>query len=222
MNNPESLTPAPIAPRLAVAEVAVLLDSILIPLLAVVAAHGRILGDLTQPLWARISRARRLFARLLALLAAGGTPRRPGSRTWRRPPIAPDAAPALPYHVTLGAGPLPRLSRRFAWVIGYIGYRAAGCASQLNHLLQQPGVAEIIAASPGAARTMRPLCRILGIDLPPALRRAKLPPRPPTPPRQKPRPPAPPAAPPGTPDRPLPAYIRAAVRAWKRGPQKFA
>ena len=83
-------------------------------------------------------------------------------------------------------------------------------------------MAEIIAASPGAARTMRPLCRIHGINLPPALRRAKLPPRPPKPPRQKPRPPAPPAALPGTPDRPLPAYIRAAVRAWKCGPQKFA
>ena len=61
------------------------------------------------------------------------------------------------------------------------------------------------------ARTLRPLCRLLGVDLPAALR----PPAPkPRPPRQKPPEPPPPTA--GTPDRPLPRHIRLAVRAWKR------
>ena len=112
------------------------------------------------------------------------------------------------------------MSRRFAWVIARIGYQAAGFASQLNHLLQQPGIAEIIAASPGAARSMRPLCRILGIELPTALRRPDPPPRPKPAPLQK----APPQkTPPPAPFlRPLPAYVRAAMRAWKRGPPKFA
>ena len=226
MNN-SALPINPQGPQLATAEIAARLDCILALLMSVVAAHFRILGPLTLPLWTRISRTRQVFARLLALLAAGSTPRRPGSRTWRRPP---DAAPAPP----IGAGPVPRLSRRFAWIVARIGYRAAGQAGQLDYLLQQPGVAAILAASPGTARALRPLCRILGITLPPAL---CLPPRPPRPkprPAMRHSPPPPPlgapplgapplgAPPPGTPDRPLPSYIRAAVRAWKRGPQKFA
>ena len=208
-------------PPLATAEIAARLDSILTLLMSVVAAHFRILGPLTLPLWTRISRTRQVFARLLALLAAAPTPHRPAPPTVPRPSYSP---PAPPFAACRGPGPPPRLSRRFAWIVARIGYRAAGQAGQLDYLLQQPGVAAILAASPGTARTLRPLCRILGITLPPAL---CLPPRPP---RPKPRPavrhspPPPPlgAPPPGTPDRPLPPYIRAAVRAWKRGPQKFA
>lgn len=232
MNNPAADTtapappPPPPPPPLAVAEVAARLESILAPLLLVVVAHSRILGHLTLPLWTRISRARQLFARLLARLAAGRAPRPSGARTRRARP-APPPAPDGSGGVAIGASPVPALSRRFAWVVLRIGYQAAGLASQLNHLLQQPGAAEAIAASPGAARSMRPLCRMLGIDLPPALRRPA-PPRRPGPPRPKLPPPKPscpaalPAVPPGTPDRGLPDYVRAAVRAWKRGPQKIA
>ena len=215
MNNPAPHPPTPITAT----EVAARLDSILTPLLAVITAHFRILGHLGAPLWNRISHARQRITRLLALLAAGRKPHPSGSRIWRCPPPVPPEPGVVPLP---GTGPAPYLSRRFAWIIIRIGYRAGGFASQLSHLLQQPGVAEILAASPGAARSMRPLCRMLGIDLPLALRRPAPPPRPPAPRRPKPRPAAPLPFPPGTPDRPLPAYIRAAVRAWKRPRPKIA
>ena len=159
--NTSPLTPKEIAERL---------DTILTSILMLVAARFRIIGAITAPLWNRISRSRQLLARLLAHIAAARPLR---IRTARirpaRPPV--DAAAAA----RLGGAAVIDLPRRPMWLVIKLGYEAAGFGSQLNHLLQTPGVAEILATSPGAARTLRPLCRILGIDLPPAL---QLPPRP--------------------------------------------
>jgi hypothetical protein len=53
---------------------------------------------------------------------------------------------------------------------------AAGYASQLNHLLAEPEAAALLAASPQAARILRPLCHLLGIrpaSVPPLPRRER-------------------------------------------------
>jgi len=197
-------TPAPNAPTpLAVAEIARRIDLIFAALLTLIPHHARLLGALTLPLWTRLSRARQRLARLLARLAAGTPPRPPG--TAPRHPSARVPAP--------GAA----LGRRHGWVVATLGYQAASLAAQLDHLLRQPGAAATLAASPGCARTLRPLCRMLGIPLPPDLRlpEARAPrktaPRPPPPDKQ------------GHPTpRPLPPYLRAAIRAWKRPSPKTA
>ncbi len=132
-----------------VRDVAARLDVILGGLLLLIAAQFRRLGPLTLPLWTRISRARQRLARLLANLAAGTMPK----------PCAP--RPGRPSH----AKPAP-LPRGHAWVIAILGYHAAGRAAQINTLLSDPAMQAAIAAAPTAARTLRPLCRMLGIDLP--------------------------------------------------------
>ena len=75
--------------------------------------------------------------------------------------------------------------------------------------LANPETRALVEAAPQAGRILRPLCRALGIAPPDWLR---LPARPPAPRKSRAKPPRPE---PATPYRPLPAYIRAAVRAWK-------
>ncbi len=101
-----------------------------------------------------------------------------------------------------------------AWLAGRTDHHVRGHASQLQHLLAQPEMAEFLTQVPRAGRILRPLCHMLGIEPPPAIR------PPPKAKRIRPkRPPKPRAVPPGTPlpsDRPLPAYVRAAARAWRK------
>ncbi len=190
----------PAQSEMAPSELARRLDAILASVLLLVAAQFRVLGLVTGPLWNRISRSRQRLARLLAHLVAGRLPRIRAPRVQTRP-ATPPAEPN-------GAAIMPVPARRL-WLVIKLGYHAAGFGSQLNTLLHVPGVAETLAASPGAVRTLRPLCRLLGVDLPPALR---MPPRPEKPrpvvasPVRPPRPPRPamlPLAPQRKP-RPLP------------------
>ena len=63
----------------------------------------------------------------------------------------------------------PPLPRRFAWLLRVLpGAGAAG--SQLRHLLDDPAMTALIEARPAAGRALRPLCHLLGIRPPPALR----------------------------------------------------
>ncbi len=150
------------------------------------------LGARTIPLWFRLQRASTRLVRLMDRLAAGtlrpARPRRgkrtPGVRT-PQPPTA------------------------NGWLVHQLGYHAAGCGSQLEALLREPDLAALLAAAPTAGRTLRPLCRLLGVPLPPALQPAKpvraapASTRPPRPVRTKPKPVAPiPTAPEAPP--PLP------------------
>ncbi len=148
---------------------AVRVDAILDALNLLVAARFRDLGGLTVPLWKRIARARQRLAALLALLAAGGLPRRGVSRPGRR-----------------GGAPPPRFPRRWNWLVEVLGYQAANYAQGLRAALHEPAVQSTLAATPGIGRTLRPLCRMLGVALPPALR-----PPPSAPPPPAPSPPTP-------------------------------
>jgi hypothetical protein len=51
-------------------------------------------------------------------------------------------------------------------------------ASQLRHLLADPEMTALIQAAPQAGRLLRPLCRNLGVELPPCLQPPPRPPRP--------------------------------------------
>ncbi len=151
---------APTVPAIAFA---VPLDLALSHLLDFIAARFRILGPLTMPLWRRVSRARQRLARFLAACATGRLPR-------PRPPQA---------GRTHGAGAVRKAAAfpmRRGWFVHLLGYEAAGYRAQLTRVLRDPEAATILAASPGAARTMRALCHMLGIDLPEPLRRTPPPP----------------------------------------------
>ncbi len=196
---PARTTPAEAA--LAAGDLARLLDIILASLLDTLwtrSLYARLLGPLATLVWQRIARTRERLARALAHIAAGCTPR-----------------PTLPRTTPRAATPrAPFPNRRHGWLGAMLDHAIRNHASQLGHLLARPGVAGIIAASPGALRTLRPLCHMLGATLPASLR---LPPRSPRPRPACPKPKQ--AAPPvhsGTPDRPLQPYVRAAVRAWHR------
>ncbi len=160
------------------------LAGILARLADLVAARFRILGPVTNPLWGRISRASWRLGILLAHFAAGRRPRahvpRPGRKS------APPATRPL----------AARLPTRRAWLAETLGYEAAIFASGLRHLFNDPAAAaalvEAARAWPGIARTLRPLCRMLGVVLPPFLQPPARPPRPRPAKPERPRPAPPP------------------------------
>jgi hypothetical protein len=119
---------------------------------AVAASCGRgLAGPLILLIWTRL---RRLGARFAALAARQRTDKPPPARRPR--PAAPRPR-------------APRLPRGFAWLVRLVP-EAAVRGSQLRHLLTEPEMAALIAAAPQAGRLLRPLCRMLGVDPPPALR----------------------------------------------------
>ena len=146
--------------------------------------------------WTRLGRAATRFQSLFTRWQSGTLPAPIKPRAGQ-----PRAARARPYF------PAGR-----AWLAGSTDHHVRGRASQLEHLLAHPDMLAFLAAAPQAGRILRPLCHMLGID-PPAMLR--LPPRPvcvrPKPPRAARLAPQPLA-------RPLPAYVRAAVRAWRKRP----
>ena len=114
---------------------------------------------LTLLIWARLRRLAARFARLAARLEAAG------------PPCAPHrAAASRPRSPRPAATRPPPLPRDFGWLVRLVGHEAAGGASQLRHLLTEPDMAALIAASPRqTGRLLRPLCRMLGIVPPPLI-----------------------------------------------------
>jgi len=159
--------------------------SILRDLRAVIGAH--MARDPTRVslftlLWTRIGRISCRFETLFAQWQAGALPQRRASRAGTHA-----AASARRPRTT--RTPSPRLPRGRTWVVALVGYRAAGHAGQLQHLLADPAMPAFLAAVPQAGRMLRPLCHILGITAAPDLSaELNLPP----PPRFRPSPPPPP------------------------------
>ena len=127
------------------------------------------LGDRHRvlPLWAvtyllaAIERLRQGAVDLLRKLEAGTyRPRKPGLA--RRPsatPRAPRPAPAIPFPGFRGI--LSEL----------IGNQRGAPGHGLHELLQDPALPAYVQACPALARRLRPLCRLVGIDIPAWLRR---------------------------------------------------
>jgi hypothetical protein len=176
-------------------------------------AGGRLAGPLIILIVGRISHINQRVARLVARLRAGRyVPRRsasPRASTLRRP-----RRPA-------------KLPQNFGWLLPLVP-EAAQYRSQLEHLLQDPEMAELLAAAPAAlARPLRSLCWMLRLPPPPVLASPRpTSPRPaspqaaaapqPPPPQSAPPQPLPPASLPRSqhPARAVPApRARAAARA---------
>ena len=216
-DSPQAKAVAPAPP----AELIAWLEAIFSGLMRSVGTCQVALGPRAWPIYLRLQRARNrivaLLTKLATLIAAGKTPRAPTRRIRPTPatraptprirpkPAAHTPRPTIP--------PEQRMPRGRAWLSGALDYHGRGHAHYLTVIFGNPEWVAAIAQSPGVVRTLRAYCHVLGIDLPEALR---LPPRP-----RKPRPPKP-ARPrrgashmlPG--DRPLPKYVLAAARAWKR------
>ena len=140
------------------------------------AGHNPLPTPLVVATYGRLCRSIRRFASLLARFRAGPwTTRSPRSRL-------PSPRPPRP-----GAASL-RLPRGWGWLLPLVPADAAAAGSQLSHLLAQPEMAELIAGAPTLGRILRPLARMLAIDLPPPLQAPKPKPKP-APARQNPRPP---------------------------------
>lgn len=158
------------------------------------------------------ARVRSLFARWQA-----GTlkPTRVGGLGESRVSPPPESAAVEPRQ----RAPYTRLPTARGWISAHID--AAGpSGGPLHALLQRPEAPDFLAACPRAGRLLRPICRALAVDLPPWL---KLPPRPR---RARPKPARTVAAARTSrktgglapTDRPLPRYVLAAARAWRRRP----
>jgi hypothetical protein len=75
----------------------------------------------------------------------------------------------------------PKLPTGFGWLLKRA--RVAFGRSQMQHLLAQPDMQALIAAVPPIVRHLRPVCRMLGVRVPPGLfpprRKSRRPPPPP-------------------------------------------
>jgi len=144
----------------------------------------------------RILRTAQRLDRLIARWRAGADltprPRAPRSRLATPRPYAPNP-------------------RGHAWLVRE-HQQAAQFAPQVETFLARPDIRALAEAAPQAGRLLRPLCRMFGIAPPAWLR---LPDRPR--PEPKPIPPRPRLTRDGLlpTDRPFPAYVRRAIRAWK-------
>jgi hypothetical protein len=118
------------------------------------AARDRARAPLLVLAWSRIGRMAARFERLFALWRAGSLPQ-PRPPRARRP---------------TGPRQYARLPSGRIWLVALVR-DAAPAASQLQSLLAAPDLADFLAACPQAGRILRPLCRMLGVPLTPALRR---------------------------------------------------
>ncbi len=118
--------------------------------LAAHAARNPAMVPLILILWGRLRRTVARFAVLVEAFQAG---RLPAPRAGGPAPRGAGTAPPRPW---------PHLPDGFGWLIRRVpGTSVFG--SQLRHLLTDPDMAALVAASPGARRMLRPLCRMLGI-----------------------------------------------------------
>jgi hypothetical protein len=184
-----NLTETPLTPLLRdlAPDVARRLGMIVAGLIAVVArrfVRMPHLAALALPLWNRLTRTVRRFGRVMTNLAAGRAPRPARVARMEHSVIRDLPAQDRP--------PPPRdpLPRGRDWLVRELGYEAAGYGSQLEHMLREPEIAALLAASPAACRILRPLCRMLAVHdaLPAAPRRARAPTTKPSAPAAPPRP----------------------------------
>ena len=169
----------------------------------------QIAGPLTFRLERRFNKMARRFAALLAHLAAFGAdaplrayhrkqppaataPQEPPQETPQAPPPAPPqdpdpwrnplpkwARPAAARRPALPLSQAVRVPNRRAWLAG-LSLHLNGAIARLQHLMYEPEMASLLAASPRLVALLRPLCRMLAVEFPHGI----LPPRPPRAPRQ--------------------------------------
>ena len=128
------------------------LDAFFAPLAVLLVARFRLLGLWAVPILNRLNRSHRRLTTLLAHLAAG--------RAFR------SAAPRS--RAPHSGGPPPiRLPARRGWLVILLRHEAAVFMIRLEAALNDPATIALLAANPAAAhriaRTLRPLCHLLGV-----------------------------------------------------------
>ena len=116
---------------------------------------------LTILAWTRLRRLGTRFEALMAKVRAGRLPAAPATRRRAEPAPRLDRVPGVPR-------PL-RLPRGFGWLLRLVP-ETVGYGGQVQHLLADPEMTALLAASPQARRILRPLCHMLAIKPPPSLR----------------------------------------------------
>jgi hypothetical protein len=117
-------------------------------------------GPMVVYVYRRLHRINTIFQALAALIAAGKLPpericRSRAVRVLSTVPARPATPKLFSYRFAWLCGAVPSLARRFG---------AAQFGSQLQHLLADPEMMALIAASPRIRRTLRPLLWMLGIE----------------------------------------------------------
>ncbi len=121
-------------------------------------------APLTLLAWVRL---RRLLARFASLVASVEAGRLPAARH-RKTPAGPSPRPAF--------APALRLPGGSGWLLLLAPALEARLGrAQVESLLGDPALAALLAQAPQAGRILRPLCHMLAIGLPPALRLARRP-----------------------------------------------
>ena len=206
--------PAPELRALAPA-LAVVVAQILAGLRTLVAARFRVpaMAPHANALGGYLTRTWRRFERLMARLAAG-TPPRP------RAPFHPDTT-RTPQARDRTPNPIPRFPplrpRGELWLIRALPNEAAAIACQLQLQFDLPHHAELLAASPQAARLLRRVCRMLGVIFP---TQPGAQPEPPPPPKPAPPDSTPPALAPNPARKSSSAFARRKSGPQNSGPQK--
>ena len=104
---------------------------------------------LNVPLWSWLSRTVQRFGRAVTRKVAG--------RPARASRAGGEAAPRV-----RGV----RLPSRRGWLLRTLGWEVAVYGSQLEALLAEPDAQALMAARPGLGRLLRPLFRMLGVEVP--------------------------------------------------------
>jgi hypothetical protein len=125
------------------------------------------LAPLILPLCRRLNRTARRLATLMARLARHGATRRGEASDRGASPTAPKGPRGqAPRKRCRAFAPRERtcpIPTTHAWLVRTLQHEAAAYASQLSHLLAEPGVSDLLDAAPTARRLLRPLCRMLGL-----------------------------------------------------------
>ena len=116
-------------------------------------AGGAMQAAMIMMVWSRL---RRIETRVLALIAAIRAGRVRTQRVGVERRAVRPSVPRLPS--------VSHLPRGFAWLLPMVPYEAAGFASQLRHVLSDPEMVGLLAASPRLGEILRPLCRMLGLE----------------------------------------------------------
>jgi hypothetical protein len=117
-------------------------------------------GPMVVYVWNRLHRINAIFQALAALIAAGNLPpervcRPRAVRVLSAVPARPATQKMFAYRFAWLVAAMPSLARRFG---------AAQFGGHLRHLLADPEMMALVAASPRMRRTLRPLLWMLGME----------------------------------------------------------
>jgi hypothetical protein len=151
----------PATPLSVVACFTLILDGLLRAIAAKIADYP-FTAEMVTFLWKRVNTVKNRFLALAALVQAGKTPRERAAkpRAGKQPGMA--KPPGINWRKWLPMS-------RFAWLCRLMPslanrFGAAQFGVGLRHLLGQPEMRAILAATPKAARLLAPLCFMLGIE----------------------------------------------------------